>query len=259
MLFRSGREAVHLARLYTGAQMWQRAVGMAAINAISQFAFEAWGYPLPETAKTLGALDIAPDDHVGMVGYFPPLVDQIRALGARLTVVELNERWLQSAPRFEVTLDAERLEGCNKVISTGTVLINQTLDGLLARCRGASEFALVGPTVGCLPEPLFDRGVTVLGGTRVVDTAEFKRRWAAQEKWRAATRRYVLRAEERVVGGESVIIGKAGKPVAVLSPYVAPRTPRRPGSMKGRIRIADDCDADADHLADRFEAGTKDD
>ncbi len=55
---------------------------------------------------------------------------------------------------------------------------------------------------------------------------------------------------ERVASGESVIIGKAGKPMAVLSPYVATHRPRKAGSMKGKINIADDFDADDHMIAD---------
>ncbi len=54
-----------------------------------------------------------------------------------------------------------------------------------------------------------------------------------------------------------MIIGKAGKPVAVLSPYVAPHKSRKAGSMKGRIRISDDFDADDDRIADLFEGIAK--
>ena len=53
--------------------------------------------------------------------------------------------------------------------------------------------------------------------------------------------------------GESVIMAKAGTPVAILSPYLALDKTRSPGSMKGRIRIADDFDADDDLIADLFE------
>jgi prevent-host-death family protein len=43
---------------------------------------------------------------------------------------------------------------------------------------------------------------------------------------------------ERAAGGEEIVIGKAGKPVARLVPYTAPPRPiRRPGSLKGKIRI----------------------
>jgi prevent-host-death family protein len=46
---------------------------------------------------------------------------------------------------------------------------------------------------------------------------------------------------EAVSRGEGIIIAKAGKPVARLGPIVP--VVRQPGSMKGKIRIADDFDA----------------
>jgi len=58
---------------------------------------------------------------------------------------------------------------------------------------------------------------------------------------------------ERVARGESVIIGKAGKPMAVLIPYVSMESPRKAGSMKGRIHISDDFDSDNELIADLFE------
>ncbi len=64
---------------------------------------------------------------------------------------------------------------------------------------------------------------------------------------------HLSRIIERVAGGESVIIGKAGKPVAVLSPYIAGDSVRKAGSMKGRIRMADDFDAADAVIADLFE------
>lgn len=47
---------------------------------------------------------------------------------------------------------------------------------------------------------------------------------------------------ERVLAGEEIIIGKAGKPVARLVKYEHPLGPRQPGALRGRIRIADDFD-----------------
>lgn len=47
---------------------------------------------------------------------------------------------------------------------------------------------------------------------------------------------------EKVQAGESVIINKAGKPVAVLLSYRDYRKERRPGAYKGRIRIEKDFD-----------------
>ncbi len=47
---------------------------------------------------------------------------------------------------------------------------------------------------------------------------------------------------ERVIRGEEVIINRAGKPVAVLRPYYPDRRPRKPGRLRGKIRIAPDFD-----------------
>lgn len=47
---------------------------------------------------------------------------------------------------------------------------------------------------------------------------------------------------EKVLSGEEVIIGKAGKPVARLIRYENNRRVRRPGALKGKIIIADDFD-----------------
>jgi len=58
---------------------------------------------------------------------------------------------------------------------------------------------------------------------------------------------------KRVAGGESFIIGKAGRPIAVLSPFVAGSKPRKPGSLKGKIRIARDFDVVDKLVADLFE------
>ena len=42
---------------------------------------------------------------------------------------------------------------------------------------------------------------------------------------------------ERVKAGEEVVIAKAGKPVARLVPVAPAGTVRKPGALKGRIRI----------------------
>lgn len=64
---------------------------------------------------------------------------------------------------------------------------------------------------------------------------------------------HLSRILARVSQGESVVIGKSGKPVAVLSPYPSTRTKRRPGTLKGKITIAEDFDSDNEALADLFE------
>ena len=53
---------------------------------------------------------------------------------------------------------------------------------------------------------------------------------------------HLSRLIEQVSRGETIIISKAGKPVAKLTAIDSLLLPRQPGSMKGRIRIAPDFD-----------------
>jgi prevent-host-death family protein len=45
------------------------------------------------------------------------------------------------------------------------------------------------------------------------------------------------RLVERAAAGEEIIIAKSGKPVARLVPYAPTSKPRRPGYLRGKIRI----------------------
>jgi len=54
---------------------------------------------------------------------------------------------------------------------------------------------------------------------------------------------HLSRLVERAAGGEEIIIAKSGKPVARLVPYVPEGTVRRPGAMRGKIRIKKNFDA----------------
>lgn len=46
----------------------------------------------------------------------------------------------------------------------------------------------------------------------------------------------------RVMNGEEIIIAKAGRPIAVLSPVSKRSEPRTPGRDKGRVVVHDDFD-----------------
>lgn len=57
---------------------------------------------------------------------------------------------------------------------------------------------------------------------------------------------------EKVLAGQEVIIGKAGKPVAMLVQYKRPETVRRPGALKGKIKIAPDFNELPSDIAEAF-------
>ncbi len=48
---------------------------------------------------------------------------------------------------------------------------------------------------------------------------------------------------EDVAHGDEIVIARAGKPVARLVGLAATAAPRRPGALRGKIRIGEDFDA----------------
>ena len=64
---------------------------------------------------------------------------------------------------------------------------------------------------------------------------------------------HLSRLLERVEQGERIVLGRNGRPVARLVPYVDERQPRRPGALKGQNRIADDFDDPSSETNESFE------
>lgn len=187
-----GMPALDLARSFLSASGDRRVLGFAAINALSQCLFARAGFPFDHDSDSLGGLAPGPADHVGMIGHFTPLIPRIVDSGARLTVAELNPDFAGEREGYRVTLDPAELDSCNKVLSTSTVLLNDTLDEVLAHCRNAKWFTMVGPNAGCLPDPLFARGVSAVGGVQVIDREAFLAALRAGERWGPFVRKYAI-------------------------------------------------------------------
>ncbi|MGE5115262.1 MAG: Rossmann-like domain-containing protein [Betaproteobacteria bacterium] len=187
-----GTDALAVARGWAEGAGARRTLGFAAVNALTRHLFDRAGYAPPDAADSIGGLDPQPGEHIGMVGFFPPLVKQVTARGARLTVLELKSELAGDRGEFTITLDPAALESCDKVLSTSTVLLNDTLDDVLARCAHARAFAMIGPGASCLPDALFARGVTLLGGVWIEDAGAFKQALAAGQPWGRHARKFAL-------------------------------------------------------------------
>jgi uncharacterized protein (DUF4213/DUF364 family) len=187
-----GRDPLDVARGYASADTLERTVGFAAVNALTRFLCDRAGFAPVASDDSIGLLDPQPGETVGMIGYFAPLVPHIVARGARVLVVELRADLAGEAEGVRVTLDPAELAHCEKVLATGTLLLNDTLDTMLPHCRRARRLALIGPSVGCPPDPLFARGVTVLGGRWVTDSSAYLRALTAGMPSGAFARKFTL-------------------------------------------------------------------
>ncbi|MCC6193493.1 MAG: hypothetical protein IT518_03405 [Burkholderiales bacterium] len=187
-----GRPAAELVRGYASDDPVARAPGLAAINALARRLYARAGFAPDDSVDSFGSLALASGDRLGMVGHFGPLIRGARALGVPVTVLELDPRLVREEPGLAVTLDARRLAGCNKIVATSSVLLNDTFEQARAAWRHADSVAIVGPSAGCPPDPLFAAGVSTVGTTWVVDPEAFLARLRAGQSWGASSRKVTL-------------------------------------------------------------------
>ena len=191
----AGADALAVARRYAGADSCGKTLGFAAANALTRCLFDRAGFRADDSTDSIGQVQPQADEQIGMIGLFRPLLGRILQSGARLTVVELKAELAGDAEGYRVTLDAAELAACSKVVSTSTLLLNDTLDRMLDHCRNARWFAMVGPSAGCLPDALFARGITLLGGSWVIDRTGFVDALKRGEKPGACAAKFALTAD----------------------------------------------------------------
>ena len=115
---------------------------------------------------------------------------------ASLTIIEQDVRFLSEVGRFTMTLDLAQLKDCNPVFITALTLLNGSLDEVLSHCSTSARIAVIGPTASCLPEPLFARGVEVVGSARVVLLTRFREKLLAGQPWAETVAKYCIHRDQ---------------------------------------------------------------
>lgn len=152
----SGRE---LAEWLRSPRILEASIGMAALNALLD---------VDEASCTvLNAEEVivqrGAGKRVAVVGHFP-FVPRVRQAAEECWVLELRPR-----PGDLPAIDAQEvLPQADVVALTGTSLLNQTFDDLIALCRSGAFVVLLGASAPLSPV-LLERGVDAVSGTRVVD------------------------------------------------------------------------------------------
>jgi uncharacterized protein (DUF4213/DUF364 family) len=191
-----GRSPHDFAGKFGSADSIENMLGLAAINAICQSIVKSTCYSMDYASDSLGLLSIEKGDRVGMVGFFYPLVKRVEQNGADLVIIEKHEKYIEKYPHLKITTDPSLLSECNKVLCTSTTVFNNTIDDIISKCSPDVFISIIGPTAGYFPDPLFKRGVDVVGGTLVKDGKLFMELIASKERWGPATRKFCFTRKE---------------------------------------------------------------
>lgn len=162
----AGQSALELAAGLASEDRIEAAVGLACANALSNDGDYREG-------DVLEQVGILPADRVGMVGFFGPLVAEIRSRARSLTVFEQKadpSRGLQPMQRA-----ASELPRCQVALITATAIINHTIEGMLEAAKSCREVVILGASTPLVPEAFVGTGVTLLSGVVVSSPQEVLR------------------------------------------------------------------------------------
>ncbi len=150
-----------LARLARSTSGPERGIGWAAINALLP--------PDERLCVELNARDYLTEygagKRVAVVGHFP-FVEAVRETAKQLWVLELNP----GPGDLPASAAPDVLSEADIIAVTSLTLINDTFEELAALWRREATVMMLGPSTPFSPL-LFERGVSILSGTVVVDPA----------------------------------------------------------------------------------------
>jgi hypothetical protein len=160
----AGSAAVEVLKyLVDGGNVLHRAIGLATANALVVLPEDK-----TEDREATTYFNLKPGEKVAMVGLFSPLVERIRATGAKLTIIEKNPE------RMDLLSAEDRkqaLQDCDVAIITATTLLNNTFEEITTALCSPRSVALMGPSTPLLADIFRDTPVTHLGGAVVADSA----------------------------------------------------------------------------------------
>ena len=142
---------------------------MATVNALSSIAIaennEAY---IVSKGNILDQIAFKKSDHVVIIGKIAPLTERIQGRVKQLFVLEKDSMRRERGILPETACE-EVLPKASVAIITGTTIVNGTIDRLVELSKGAREIAVEGASASVLPDPLFEHGVTIVGGIKVLD------------------------------------------------------------------------------------------
>ncbi len=153
--------AGELAELVRSKSPMEAALGMAALNGLLDVDEAA----LTDRNASEEICQRGAGRRVVIAGHFP-FIPRVRRAASHLDVLELDP----GPGELAAAAAAQVIPKADVVALTGTSLVNKTFENLVQHCRPDAFVLVLGPTSPLSPV-LFDYGVDLIAGTRVVDPA----------------------------------------------------------------------------------------
>ena len=145
----------------------EKSIGIAAINAMSQLLLSDEN--LRTDIDILDFMELKPSDNFGMIGNMLPVVRKLYKKVSSLTVIEDNKDRSQVPEGVILYQDHKELKDINKLIITGSAILYDNFDEIINTYRNLDKVAIIGPSMGAIPEPFFKREIDAIGGMKILN------------------------------------------------------------------------------------------
>jgi len=168
-----GMKVKHMLKSLSSKEPIKTALAIATLNALSSVCWNSGStsnYTITLNTNAQDVIKISPGTSVAVVGALVPVLRTLKKHGGAWWVIEQDRRTLKRdelARYVPANKSRAVLKRADVLVITGATLVNHTLEKILDAAKPGAEVAVIGPTVGFLPEPLFARGVRVVGGVWV--------------------------------------------------------------------------------------------
>jgi uncharacterized protein (DUF4213/DUF364 family) len=175
----AGRPAGELMREALSENGLARAVGIATLNALADLCWQRRPHPevdLIAGADAFEASECRAGQQVVLVGAFIPFLKELKRRGLSYLVLERSPAMLkpEELPFYRPADQAAQVvPAADVLLVTGSTLLTDTLEDLLALARPEARVTIVGPTVGMLPDAFLARGASILGSVRITEPDAF--------------------------------------------------------------------------------------
>lgn len=116
--------------------------------------------------------------NVALVGHFP-FIPRLRDAVGQLWVIEQHP----AEGDYPAEAAADLIPQAHIVAITSSAFINHTMDDLLALCSPTATVMILGPST-LLSPVVFNYGVNIFSGTRVIDEAAMSTHTSRRNGWR---------------------------------------------------------------------------
>jgi len=146
---------------------------VAALNALSSKIINTNNYNITENTDPIELLDLSNFHNITVVGAFQSYIRKLKIANKNFKVLELDKEALKIEDyKYYAPADTyvDVFASSDLIIITGSTLVNNTLENILDNIPNTATVIVTGPSGSIVPDVLFEKGVDIIGATKIIDS-----------------------------------------------------------------------------------------